>query len=66
MLDQVMRVVMLVVTEISYLIPLSSVYLSINCVQSSICLRDFRFLQSSENLDEVTKFLPNRTGNLLF
>lgn len=55
MLDSVTRVVMLVMAETSYLILLSSVYPPINCVQCSICLRDFRFLQSTENLDEVTK-----------
>lgn len=63
MLDRVTRVAMLVVAETSYLIPLSSVYLSINFVQCSICLRDFEFLQCTENLDEVTKLLPIRTGN---
>lgn len=57
---------MLVMAETSYLIPLSSVYLPINCMQCSICLRDFRFLQSTENLDEVTKLLPVKTRDLLF
>lgn len=65
-LDQVTRVAMLVVAETNYLIPLSSVYLSINFVQCSICLRDFEFLQCTENLDEVTKLLPIRTGNCCF
>jgi len=61
MLDQVTRVVMLVVAETSDFIPLSSVYLSINCVRCNSHLRNFRFLQSTENLDEVTRLLAVKT-----
>lgn len=46
--------------------PLSSVYLSVNYLQCSICLRNFRLPQSTENLDGVIKLLPIKTGNLLF
>lgn len=61
MLDLVTRVVMLLMPETGYWIPLSSVYLSVNRVWCSIYLRDFQFLQFTEDLDEVTKLLPVKT-----